>query len=218
MRRYIDMTGARIGTLCVVGIADDVRGKAAIWKFLCEKCGATGNIEGRQLRRGVKNGYWLRGCNNCADRVTRHGHARNGGRSRELRIWAGMMDRCYRERNRSFQYYGGRGIYVADEWHDFSVFLADMGRAPEGMSLDRIDGDGPYSKQNCRWATAKLQNRNSNRNIMVARDGLIMCVAEWAELLGVEYDKLYRWVSNGLNGWRGARRDAEVRNGRPDEP
>lgn len=105
-------------------------------------------------------------------------------------VWKGMKKRCYNESFKSFCHYGGRGIKVCDRWMDFWAFLEDMGERPEGMSIDRIDVNGDYCKENCRWATQLEQSRNKTTTIYVELDGEVVKLADLAEKYGISNQTL----------------------------
>jgi hypothetical protein len=115
-----------------------------------------------------------------------HGHSGKSWQSRTYTSWAGMRQRCSNPKHPKFDSYGARGIRVADEWSSFEQFLHDMGERPKGMTLDRIDNDGPYCKENCRWATVKQQQNNQRRTVTVTFQGTEICLGELAERLGVK--------------------------------
>lgn len=99
--------------------------------------------------------------------------------------WADMMRRCYNPKAQKFRHWGGRGIRVCERWHEFKNFLGDMGEAPHGLTLDRIDNNGDYEPDNCRWATYKQQLRNRRTNRLITAGGVTKTLAEWAVDLGV---------------------------------
>lgn len=95
---------------------------------------------------------------------SRHGHAKTGKPSREYVSWVSMKSRCLNSKETSYKYYGARGIRVCERWMKFENFLADMGPRPPTLTLGRIDNDGNYEPENCRWQTWSQQNRNRRRS------------------------------------------------------
>lgn len=111
--------------------------------------------------------------------------------------WDNMLCRC-RPSSHHAKYYASRGIAVCERWKTFANFLADMGERPLGHELDRIDNDGGYCKENCRWATRSAQNRNKQNNHLWTFRGKTQCIQDWAEETGIAWLTL---KSRFLNGW-----------------
>jgi hypothetical protein len=127
----------------------------------------------------------------------RHGHSwasgpeRPAGTTNTYSSWKCMKQRCLNPNAAGYQHYGGRGIHICDKWMRFEGFLDDMGEAPDGHSLDRIDNDGPYNKENCRWATQEQQCNNTRVTRKVVAFGVTKTVAEWAKSIGISRDTMY---------------------------
>ena len=106
---------------------------------------------------------------------------------RERIIYDGMIRRCYATAATNYRYYGGRGIAVCERWKGhFQTFLADMGPRPSPLhTLDRIDNDGPYSPENCRWATRQEQARNRRTSRRLEYGGKSLTLTEWSKVVGI---------------------------------
>jgi hypothetical protein len=114
--------------------------------------------------------------------------------------WRAMHLRCGDPRDKRYADYGGRGIAVCDRWKDLTAFVEDMEPSySKGLELDRIDTDGGYEPDNCRWATHTEQARNKRSNIQITHDGRKMTVAEWCVVYGMSYGTV--WERIKILGW-----------------
>ena len=192
MAKAIDLTGHRFGRLVVLKRAADkptIYGHKPIWLCRCD-CGRIKAIFGRHLRVGhtTSCGCW-RAESSRERRVT---HGMNG--TPEYRCWVEMIRRCYNPQRRGFHNYGGRGIIVCDRWRNsFESFFADMGPRPSTRhSLDRMNNDGQYSPDNCRWATSRQQCRNTRANRLLAFGGTSRTLVEWSEHTAIPITTLHQ--------------------------
>lgn len=126
----------------------------------------------------------------------KHGYGVKDG---VYRSWLMMKNRCDNERSEDYKNYGGRGIHYDPAWADFRNFLADMGDRDHGLTLERNENDGPYCKNNCRWATRGEQNLNSRNCHYLELGGMRVPMKCAADMHGLHYDCL-RERLNGL-GW-----------------
>ena len=112
-------------------------------------------------------------------------------------IWSMMKQRCGNPRAANYTLYGGRGIMVCARWKSYDLFLLDLGHPPEGMTLDRIDPEGDYTPENCRWATISEQNNNKRNCVFIEFKGERRTVAQWAKQLGVRRDIIEHRIKAG---------------------
>ncbi len=150
----------RFGRLVVLEPAGRSRAGNAKWLCRCD-CGSETIARSGNLRQGTTNSC------GCLRKIKQaEVHARHNGKGTRLyTIWRGMRVRCYYPKYKSYRYYGGRGIKVSPAWEDFSVFQ-EWARANgygDDLTLDRIDPDGDYRPDNCRWATWSEQRLNQRR-------------------------------------------------------
>lgn len=147
----IDMSGRIFGILTVLGRDGITKCGAIKWLCRCE-CGSEKSIDGVSLRRGASKSC---GCTTYDNRAKTHGMTG----TKVFNIWRGIKDRCLNPRSTAYKHYGGRGIDLCAEWMSFERFYSDMGDN-NGLTIDRIDNEKGYSKDNCRWASMSVQMRN----------------------------------------------------------
>ena len=114
----------------------------------------------------------------------------NKSKTREYWTWTHMKYRCLCKNNPVYKYYGGRGITICPEWLIFENFYNDMGDKPKNKSLDRIDNNKGYYKDNCKWSTPKEQQNNKRNNNPLIYDGRSQSMKKWAKELDVSYRTL----------------------------
>lgn len=185
MPKLIDLSGRRFERL----VSREHIGNG-IWRCICD-CGkeittASGNLRaGRQKSCGC-----LRDDNNRA-RAT-HGGARRGRHEFLYKKWESMMCRCTFKGQEAWKDYGGRGIVVCDRWRNYANFRSDMGPLyKDSLTLDRIDVNGPYSPDNCRWVPWSVQNMNKRNSIWIEFNGEKLSVEQWAKKRGLSYHGMY---------------------------
>jgi hypothetical protein len=105
-------------------------------------------------------------------------------------VWQAIKQRCSNPKSTAYSRYGARGIRVCERWALFANFIEDMGERPLGATLDRIDNNGPYSPENCRWATRKEQSNNREVNVRITYDGITLTAQQWSERTGVHINTL----------------------------
>lgn len=118
-------------------------------------------------------------------------------RSAERRVWDGIRNRCNNPNCDCYDRYGGRGIRVCERWGSFANFLADMGNRPSpDHQIERVNNDGPYSPENCVWATRTTQARNRRSSTLITFREETKSIAEWAEVMGIPYRTLQQRLSH----------------------
>lgn len=193
MNHIHDITGQRFGRLTVIKYVGIGKHGYATWLCKCD-CGNTKIVSGHCLRRGNTHSC------GCLAKESRYVHGMKG--TRLYNIWQNMKCRCYNKNHPAYPNYGGRGITICDEWrHDFSAFhdCAMSHGYADGLTIERIDNDGNYTPDNCRWATRFEQSQNTRRNRIIEMDGERKTLAEWAR----QYNLNYCTVISRINkhGW-----------------
>lgn len=184
-----DYAGQKIGRLLVFDLFGRSKNGALRWRCICD-CGKEVIVEGGTLNKDTDKKSC--GCY-TKERVTAMNYKHGSSFSKTYAAWAAMRQRCLNPNHKFYSAYGGRGITICNEWNSYLEFLQEMGEAPEGFSLDRIDNNKSYSKANCRWASSNTQQNNRRCNVKLAWEGKEYSVKELAARLGIKEALLYYW-------------------------
>lgn len=165
--------------------------------YLCEcDCGNKSVVTGQRIRTGE-----TKSCGCLSKKLTKARNRKHGFAGTHIyMIWAGIKSRCTNINNPKYKDYGGRGITMCNEWlNSFEKFYKDVGERPDGLTLDRIDNNKSYFKENCRWATKSEQSKNRRNTIFMEHMNKKMCLKDWAKELNKPYSSMKIHAKNGLS-------------------
>ena len=190
--------GEKYGRLTLIKEAEPLYSKhnrkIRIFFFKCD----CGNIVKRRLVE-VRRGN-TRSCG-CLAKESKSSFKHGLSKKFSYQSWNAMLSRCNNKKNKAYKNYGGRGIKVCNRWRNVENFYEDMGDRPEGKSLDRIDNNGNYCKENCRWATAKEQANNKRNNTTIIykneKTSIGSLALELSKKVGIPYRRIAYRIRNG---------------------
>jgi len=192
-RKLKDYTGSTYGRLTAVRFVSLAK-EGQQWIFDCA-CGAQCEANTKSVVSGHTQSCGCLARETLVTRNTTHGLAKL--RCSEYRSWKDLRARCNNPNNQDYKDYGGRGIKVCQRWDNFENFYADMGDRPSGMTVDRIDVNGDYEPNNCRWATPTQQANNKRTNRCIEWNGQSKTLMEWSRETGIEHTKARYRLAQG---------------------
>lgn len=197
LTRVEDLTGRVFGRLAVIEMIS-TPGRNTECLCRCE-CGKVSTKTATRVKSGeVRSCGCMAAESLDAGRLPTHGMRGE----RVYSVWSSMKARCQNIGDQAYYRYGGRGIKVCERWQAFEPFSEDMGSPPEGYSIDRIDNDGDYCPENCRWASDLQQARNTRVNRNISANGVTRCLSEWAEVTGINRKTIARRLDHGWSPLR----------------
>ena len=179
--------GMVFGRLTTISKADGKR-----WSCLCS-CGNTTITPVQNLNSGKAKSCGCLAGEMSSARSTKHG----GHGTKAYQVWDAMLQRCTNKNFKQWDDYGGRGITVCDEWMDFSNFLRDMSQPPKGFTIDRIDNNSGYNKDNCEGVSRIDQQPNRRNSHRITFNGQTKPMIEWAEILGLHIGSVHSRLQRG---------------------
>lgn len=189
------MIGHKFTRLTVIEECGRSKSGELLWKCRCD-CGKILNVPGRALRAGTTKSCGCYKVQLATERCTKHSLYYNP----LYKTWVNMKGRCTCPTNKSYKYYGGRGISLCDEWYDspkaFYEWAVTHGWS-KGLTIDRVDVNGPYSPENCRWATRAEQSNNMTTNHLLTYKGKTLNLTQWAKELGIPVARLSYRINHG---------------------
>ena len=192
--KKLDLTNQKFNRLTVLELSDK-RGKKVMWKCRCD-CGNITFVETCNLRGNRTKSCGCYKMDGLLSRSTKH----NQRHTKLYEVWKGIKQRCLNSNHKAFKNYGGRGISICDEWKDnFSSFYnwAMQNGYSDELSIDRINNDGNYEPNNCRWVDRKTQANNTRTNHFITYNNETHTIAEWSRILNIKYSViLYRLHHN----------------------
>lgn len=199
--KQLNITGKRFGKLVAIKTIGKNKNGGYLWQCKCD-CGNEITASVGNLNNGHTKYCGCLRADRCETNFTKHGLES----TRLYDIWRDMRLRCYDERNISYNRYGGMGITICDEWKEDVKAFYDWAMANgynDGLTIERIDNDGNYSTDNCRWATVKEQANNRRSNVLVTHNGKTQTMKEWANEVGIPYKVV--WARMQKLGWSAER-------------
>lgn len=190
-----DLTNQRFGLWTVLGFSERKR-EGAYWVCKCD-CGTIAKVHGGNLAAGRSTNCGCQRKRNAIEKSTKH----NGCKTRLYTIYCNIKARCYNEKNPAYYCYGGRGITLCEEWRNlFSAFRdwALSNGYTDDLTIDRIDVNGNYCPENCRWATYKEQGNNTRKNLKVEISGQEKTLAQWCDGSEIKYATAYYRLTHGV--------------------
>lgn len=203
MGKFVDLKGQKFGRLTVIK-KTGTKNRKAIWKCKCD-CGEYREVPTCHLKSGHTTS-----CGCYHSEISKLVNTTHGGRKDRLyTIWADMRKRCYSKNEKSYKNYGGRGIIVCNEWlgkdgyKNFREWAYESGYDKNSKNkkctLDRIDVNGNYEPNNCRWADMGVQNRNKRDNVLITYNGVTKVLKDWSKEFGVPVETIRYRLSKGID-------------------